>query len=115
MLQVREAYIDATKGHIFSETDWYEPYTDDLGRLYREYVKEYGRCISKIYNDTAAGKPKAVGWVFQSRQEYDDARPDWPRERRTYVREVWVFYRHVPDEYLDISVKASGHYRAPRQ
>ena len=38
-----------------SETEPYEPYTDNKGRLFRECQKEYGRCVSSVYMDTAEG------------------------------------------------------------
>lgn len=85
-LQVKEDFINETKGYIFGEGNWYEPYTENRGRLFRDMQREYGRCVSRIYVDTIDGPPKTTGWVFQSRQEYEDSHD-------TYIREVWVNVR----------------------
>jgi hypothetical protein len=92
-LQIQESFVNATKGTRFGDSDWYEPYTDDLGELYRSLRSEYGRCVSKVYVDTAGGEAKAIGWVFHKRMEYEDAHHCRPDER-SYLREVWVTYRH---------------------
>ena len=81
-LRIRETFVNATKGHRFSETGAYETFTSDRGELYRHLQREYGRCVSRMYVDTDRGA-KPVGWVFQGRQQYDDT-------RETYLREVWV-------------------------
>jgi hypothetical protein len=37
MLRMREDFTNETEGHFISEgTDWYEPYTDNRKRLFRE-------------------------------------------------------------------------------
>ena len=87
---IRETYVNQTKGHRISESDWYEPWTDDVGRLFREMQKEYGRCTSSVYVDpVGGGKPVRCGWTFEKRMRYEDARGNDP-ERDFYVREVWV-------------------------
>lgn len=88
---IRETFVNKTKNHTFSKTDWYEPFTSDRGKLFRELQREYGRCGSKMYVDTPAG-PKQTGWVFENKMEYTDYRG---RGDRYYVREVWV---HVKEE-----------------
>ena len=98
MLQVNETYVNATKGYQFGDSGWYTPYTEDKGRLFRNYQREYGRCVSKVYVDLPGGKVQPVGWVFEKRMEYEDARRSWSKEQREYVREVWVTYRMVADE-----------------
>ena len=86
---ISETYINETEGYIYGETtEPYEPFTDDLGELFRYGQKEYGRCVSKAYVDTDDG-PKAVGWVFQKRTQYEDCDD-------TYVREVWVTLHSAP-------------------
>jgi hypothetical protein len=87
---MRETFVNETKGHQFGESDWYEPFTDDVGRLFRSLQKEYGRCVSRVYVDPAGGgKPKAIGWVFEKRMEYEDYRPSRGGDRY-YTRAVWV-------------------------
>jgi hypothetical protein len=78
-LYVRETYIDATKHSGIGGEDWYEAFTADLGRLYRDLQATWGRCISAMYR----GEGQKVGWVFQGREKYDDS-------KETYLREVWV-------------------------
>lgn len=99
-LMIQETFINETRGHIFSESDPYEvDYDhDELGKLYRSLSREYGRCTSKVYRDTENGI-QAIGWVFESRQEYEDAH-GWRgsrcenqadhKEQCTYLRHVWV-------------------------
>lgn len=82
---VEETYINATEGHRIGWSGLYEPYTDNIGELYRTYQKEYGRCVSKVYVDPpGGGQPIAVGWVFQGRDKYQDDPTD------SYLREVWI-------------------------
>lgn len=87
-MKMQETYINQTRGCSYGATDWYEPYTDNVGKLFRSLQREYGRCSGKVYIDTKTGT-KAIGWVFEKRQMYDDARGNDP-ERDYYIREVWV-------------------------
>lgn len=94
MLKIQEIFVNLDKGYRFGESDWYEPYTDDLGQLYRSLRCEYGRCIGKVYVDLREGGAQPVGWVFRKRMEYEDAHRISDPEKRTYLRETWVSYRH---------------------
>lgn len=87
---IRETFLNQTKGHTIGESDWYEPWTDDIGKLFLAMQREYGRCVSKMYIDRGS-ESVAVGWVFAKRMEYEDYRG---RGDRYYVREVWV---HLAD------------------
>jgi hypothetical protein len=79
----RCTYIDADQGAIFGEDpEPQETWTDNIGKLFRDCMQEYGRCTSKVYIDTKHGTD-AIGWVFLGRQQYDDSKD-------TYLREVWV-------------------------
>lgn len=87
-----ESFTNATKGYNYGESGMLESDHTRPGPLYKALQAEYGRCISKVYRGTKNGTI-AVGWVFQSRQRYDDAR----RNERGhyspdsyYTREVWV-------------------------
>jgi hypothetical protein len=106
MLQIRETFVNATKGYRFRETEWYEPFTQDRGELYRSLQKEYG-AAKRMYVDrpepwdlSAVGQPRsrteACGWVFSSRELYEDASDKRPEDY--YTREVWVDVRDVPEE-----------------
>src|SRR5215831_16183780 len=85
-LVVAEDYVDATTETRYGNSGWQEPWTDDVGRLYRDGVREYGRCIGHVYADFS-GKSYAVGWVFLKRAEYEGhvRRGD----ERTYLQETW--------------------------
>ena len=98
-VQIKEDFV--VNGDLFSIGEFYEAFTDDLGRLFRDLQKEYGRCISKIYVDRGRRQEdntlfvlglthpittEEIGWVFQKRVPYTDCKD-------TYLREVWVEYR----------------------
>jgi hypothetical protein len=118
---VSESFVDATQGVRFGVSEPYEPYTDDIGRLFRDMQKEYGRCVGAVYVDAAGTKigdnatppekPKRIGWVFQKRLEYEDARESWSADRRFYIREVWVTLHDAVDtvththHYHDLGAK----------
>lgn len=91
MLQVGEIHINETRGYRLDDENWYAPYTEDVGRLFRDFQKEYGRCVSKVYQDTPDGEPDAIGWVFEKTRMYEDARS----KEDKYVHQVWVTLRHV--------------------
>jgi hypothetical protein len=113
-LEILETYVNDTEGHIFGESDWFEPWTDDKGKLFRSLQQEYGACRSMMYRDvktpvssafTAFGvtvpprtrfRVDTVGWVFAKTMRYEDARPGWTKQQAEYVREVWVQVRNVP-------------------
>ncbi len=82
-MKIDEKYVNATKGHHIGESGLYEPFTDDIGDLFKALVREHGRCVSKVYVDRD-GKAIPVGWVFHKRRAYDDS----PRE--TFLCETWV-------------------------
>jgi hypothetical protein len=109
-LEIRETYVNATKEHGIGDSGWYEPWASDRGELFRSLQKEYGRCVSRMYRDIPGGSPPviAVGWVFQGNDEYEDARPSWTKERRTYLREVWVEVREKPDDDQDDQDQETG-------
>ena len=123
--EVRETYVNSSEGHMIGDSGWYEPYTEDRGKLFRDFQHEYGGCTGHMYVDvkvprfgpdfrgiTAFGKvvyPQydyrvdTVGWVFSRREHYEDARPaeyrngkPVYREQDYYTREVWVHVRNEP-------------------
>lgn len=105
---VQEVYVNATSGSRFGKSDWYEPFTENVGCLFRDFQQEYGRCISKVFIDTEKGVIQ-IGWVFQKRMLYEDARPDWTgkyREYDYYIREVWICFANDDETPMDISHKA---------
>lgn len=95
-LELKETYANRDKDCIFGESSWQEPFTDHPGKLFRALRSEYGRCTSKVYQDTADGRVKPVGWVFLKRMEYEDSRHVHSGSK-TYLREVWVTVREKKD------------------
>jgi hypothetical protein len=67
----------------------YESYHETDGELFRACQREHGRCISRVYIDTASGT-KAIGWVFEARRPYQDC----PRE--SSIIETWVSIHDSP-------------------
>jgi len=61
MLLTQETYVNATKGYRFGESDPYEPWTEDTGKLFAALQKEYGRCVSRIYSETVRRVPRTAG------------------------------------------------------
>ena len=89
-LWIQETFVDVDKQARFGESDVYETRHETLGDLYRSCRAEYGRCTSRVYIDQEDGTPKGIGWVFLSRQAYDDD------PKSTYLREVWVTVHEGP-------------------
>lgn len=89
--QIHETYVNETEHVRFGESGWFEPFTGEAGKLFRDLQREYGRCVSSMYRDTRTATLK-VGWVFSKRMRYEDARGNDP-VHDFYTREVWVEYR----------------------
>lgn len=81
----QEAYVNRTEGYIYGETNWEEIEESDIPGLFARLQKEYGRCVSKVYvhHKESCTDAKAVGWVFEKRQQYSDSKD-------TYLMETWV-------------------------
>jgi hypothetical protein len=113
-LMIQEIYVNSSEHRRFGESGWYEPYTDDLGELFRNFQREYGGCLSRMFMDVPlpGSTPAApgtttpdsymvmwCGWVFSRREHYEDAQPipgtNGRKFRDTdyYTREVWVQFR----------------------
>lgn len=89
MLQIREDYVVKHEdGRLYraGDTPWYEPFTDNLGQLFKFLQREYGRCVSRVYQDTPDGTLDPIGWVFQKKREYE-------KGGRFYVQQTWVTHR----------------------
>lgn len=92
-LQIRETSVNETKGYQFGDSDWYTPYTDDLGQLFRSLQREYGRCTSHVFRDWNNGSAIATGWHFEKQMQYTDS-------DETYLRSTWVELRLISDSGL---------------
>lgn len=82
-MKVIENHVNASKQYHIGNTQ-YEPFTDNIGKLFRSYQKEYGKCISYVYIDNrTGGKSRPVGWVFVKKMKYDDC-------DKYYLHETWI-------------------------
>lgn len=105
MLWITETFVNVDKNAMFGETPWTETRYERVGDLFKSLRREYGPCQSKMYRDTPEGS-KQVGWVFAKRMEYEDA---WrmrhlPKEKRTYIREVWIEVSDTPPRQVTSTV-----------
>lgn len=85
---IEESRVNATEGYRFADETYSIEGTvfEDMktvGEVFGWLVREYGRCIGKVYFDSETGPPKHVGWVFQKRDRYEDT-------REPYLLETWV-------------------------
>jgi hypothetical protein len=92
MLQVRETYVNKDEKYQFGDTDWFEPHTDNIKRLFQLYQKEYGQCVSSMFIDGQDGKPIKIGWVFEKKEQYEGT-GKYGRPAEFYIRETWVELR----------------------
>lgn len=92
---IKEEYVDKERRVVFGDSGVYETGFENRGELFRHLQKEYGKCVSKMYVDRAEGKAKAIGWVFEKREQYEDT-GKYGREAEYYTREVWVSRHRKP-------------------
>jgi len=76
-------YMDAGRNVGLGEDPPHETFTDDVGKMFRFGLQEFGRCMSRVFVDLKGGEVRQVGWYFEKRVPYDDG-------RGTYRRGVWV-------------------------
>jgi len=82
VLRIKEDWVNETEGYRSGDSGWYEPFTDDPGRLFRSLQREWGRCTGKLYRDLGDQILKC-GWVFEKRREYDGC-------SETFLQSTWV-------------------------
>lgn len=84
---IQESYVNTSDSYSLGDDTYSIKGTvlencETVREAFDSFQKEYGRCVSKVYVDTADGT-KQIGWCFESRQKYEDS-------DETYLREVWV-------------------------
>lgn len=95
---IEEVWTNETEGYGCGESGLYEPFTDNVGKLFKFLQKEYGRCQSSVYVDKD-GKAVKVGWYFQKRRKYEDC-------NEYFLQGTWVtLYESKPD------VEVTHHYK----
>ena len=76
---ISETYVNATEGYQLGDSGEYEPFTQNIGELFRSCQKQFGKCISKLF----IGEGRQMGWVFQKLTQYEDC-------KEKYLQETWV-------------------------
>lgn len=89
MILIQEELVNATENCRFGGNKPYEAYTDDVGRLFRDCQRQYGRCTGKVYIDLPSGKAKAIGWVFEKMARYSDTGGQ-------YKQQAWITLHDLP-------------------
>lgn len=99
---VQETYTEVTDDddvYGLGKSGLYEPFTDNIGKLFKSYQREFGRCIGKVYIDTPEGNARQIGWVFEKSMKYEDC-------DKYYLQQTWVtLYEDKPE------VKTTHHYK----
>jgi len=91
MLQIRETYVNETKGYQFGNSGWQDTDMTEKGKIFLAMQREFGRCVSGVFVDKKDGTTEQVGWVFEKKMKYEDARSNKPED--FYIRQVWVELR----------------------
>ena len=89
-LWVQESWLEVKGEKRFGigDSDVYDSGMGTPGEIYKDALKQHGRCTSKVYVDTD-GKPEQIGWVFLKRTKYQDS-------NETYLQETWVTIHDGP-------------------
>ena len=80
-LYFQEDTVDKTQRVHYGSSEVMKAFTDNVGEFYRKCIQEYGRCTGKIY--VGEDNPKAIGWTFVKRRQYDDS-------NETFLQETWI-------------------------
>lgn len=89
MLVVSEEWVNEDKGYRGGASGWYEPYTEDVGRLFRNMQREYGRCAGHVYIETG-GDVVPIGWVFEKKQAYETRWYQREGADGYYMQSTWI-------------------------
>ena len=98
---IKTTHINKDQNCVTSEYDYplEDSIIDNLKDLYHFGLKEYGKCISKIYIDDKQGNPSHIGYMFVKKMKYEDC-------NEYFLCETWLSLEHyietVEREYLTI-------------
>lgn len=84
---VQEEYVDGTDHSMIGGGDPQESRFDNKGDLFRFCLRQFGRCVSKVY--VGEKNPREIGWVFEKRVKYTDS-------PKTYLQETWITLHSAP-------------------
>lgn len=85
-LLIRMDSINKTENYIIYRSDFSDIEDTDIteiGKLFRELQKSYGRCTSKVYRDIDRQTTIEVGYVFEKKRKY-------ARSKEYYIEETWI-------------------------
>jgi hypothetical protein len=97
---VRETYVNVDKNAIIGENDMPQEDTiiTGLKDLYKYGIKNFGRCVSKIYIDKK-DKQLHIGYTFRKKMQYEDT-------KEFYTQETWLSLEHYKEtrtkEYFEV-------------
>ena len=87
-VKINQVTIEGEERFAWQDYDWTNTGASNLGQLFRECQRTYGRCVSSLYVDRWEDEQVNVykeGWVFVARRRiYDDD------SRRVVLIETWV-------------------------
>ena len=75
-------YVNASEGHQYC-SEIIECQGETTGEAFREFRKEYGRCISGVFIDRKDGSSVRVGWSFKKIANYENSKDK-------YLMETWI-------------------------
>lgn len=84
-MKVEITVCNQTENYIcFQEIqEWDNGFCENPTEVYRAALKEYGRCVSKMYFENKTGESKHIGWVFEKKCYYEDT-------QEPYLQETWI-------------------------
>lgn len=84
-MKVEVTMTNKTENYIIFEKiqEWDNGRCETPAEVYRAALREYGRCVSKMYIDSKGGKARHIGWVFERKCYYEDT-------RESYIQETWI-------------------------
>jgi len=84
-------YVNDTEGYRVGDSGTFEPWTEEIGKLFLSFQREYGRYVSKVYVDSD-GSGKAIGWVFNKLVSYTDC-------DEKYMQSTWITLHNTKPTY----------------
>ena len=94
MMIIQEEHVNGTEGYRLGEPAFYEAISENVGEVFSEARKEFGRCIGSVYVESPGPKPPRIGWVFEKIERYTDS-------GESYINETWItLHKELPDKRM---------------
>lgn len=84
---IRTDFVNVTEGFRIASDGWQESDHDNIGKIFSDCQKQFGRCTGKSYRDDAK-QAYQVGWLFEKRECYSDCTGNY--DDHFYLQETWV-------------------------